>query len=150
MSSKLNYRIIIPKTNEELEKYYHLRYEILRKKWGQEETTTRDEFENDSLHLMAVDENNNPLATGRLQFNKGNEVQVRSMAVATEYQGKGLGSEMLRYLEDEAKKRNYTRIILDARDNAVDFYTKNGYEVEGDSYVLFGIIPHFRMSKKLS
>ena len=56
MSSKVNFRIIVPSTNEELEKYYHLRYEILRKRWGQEETTTRDEFENESLHVMAIDE----------------------------------------------------------------------------------------------
>ena len=149
MTKTIKHKIIVPSTNEELEKYYHLRYEILRKRWGQEETTTRDEYENESLHIMAIDENGNAIATGRLQFNKNNEAQVRSMAVIDEQQKTGLGSELLQYLENEAKKRNYTRIVLDARDNAVDFYIKNGYEVEGDSYVLFGVIPHFKMSKSL-
>lgn len=129
--------------------YYHLRYEILRKKWGQEESTTKDEWENKSLHVMMVDENDKAVATGRLQFNSGNEAQIRSMAVLDDYQGKGLGSEILKFLEREAINKNYTSIMLDARENAVNFYLKNGYSVEGDSYVLFGIIPHFKMIKKL-
>jgi predicted GNAT family N-acyltransferase len=56
---------------------------------------------------------------------------------------------ILKYLEDIAAGKNLKRIVLDARDNAVDFYLKNGYTVEGDSYVLFGTIPHFRMVKLL-
>lgn len=40
-------------------------------------------------------------------------------------------------------------IVLDARDGAVNFYKKNGYHVEGDSYILFDTIPHFRMKKSL-
>jgi hypothetical protein len=29
------------------------------------------------------------------------------------------------------------------------FYKKNGYNPEGDSYILFGVIPHVRMKKIL-
>jgi predicted GNAT family N-acyltransferase len=150
MKPKFNYRIIIPATTEELEKYYNLRYEILRKRWGQEESTTRDEFEAESLHVLALDENENAIATGRLQFNKDGIGQIRSMAVADEFQDKGLGSEVLKFLEEEAKKRNIKSLVLDARDNAINFYLKNGYALEGRSYVLFDVIPHFKMSKKIS
>jgi GNAT superfamily N-acetyltransferase len=71
------------------------------------------------------------------------------MAVAGNKQGRGLGSRMLQFLEGEARKRSIRRIILDARDTAVDFYLKNGYTIEGDSYILFNVIPHFRMIKDL-
>src|SRR5687768_9423976 len=101
MATKINYRIIIPQTTTELEKYYKLRFEILRKQWGQEESTTRDEFENESLHVLVLDENENAIATGRLQFTPAGEGQIRSMAVSDEYQDKGIGSEVLKFLEQE-------------------------------------------------
>ncbi|MEO8211297.1 MAG: GNAT family N-acetyltransferase, partial [bacterium] len=63
--------------------------------------------------------------------------------------GNGLGSMVLKFLEEKAKEKKFKRITLDARDNAVDFYKKNGYTVEGDSYKLFDVIPHFRMGKNI-
>jgi ribosomal protein S18 acetylase RimI-like enzyme len=71
------------------------------------------------------------------------------MAVSETYQRNGLGTEVLKFIEEEAKKRNIKTIVLDARDHAVDFYKKNGYVIEGDSYTLFEVIPHFRMIKKI-
>jgi predicted GNAT family N-acyltransferase len=145
----MKYKIIIPQTEDEFQLYYKLRFEILRKAWGQKENTTRDEWEDQSLHVLLIDENGKGIATGRLQFNSDSEGQIRSMGVTEEYRGKGLGSIILKYLEERAREKNFRKIILDARDNAVDFYKKNGYEVEGDSYKLFNIIPHFRMGKDI-
>jgi predicted GNAT family N-acyltransferase len=64
-------------------------------------------------------------------------------------QGKGLGSDILRFIEQKAKEKKLKKLILDARDHAVKFYEKNGYKVIGDSYLLFGTIKHFRMEKDL-
>ncbi len=145
----MNYRIIIPEKEEELQAYYKLRYEILRKAWGQSEHTTRDEWENQSLHVLMVDENGKGVATGRLQYNSDTEAQIRSMGVTEELRGQGLGSRVLKFLEEKAREKNYRRLTLDARDNAVNFYKRNGYTVFGDSYTLFDIIPHFKMGKEL-
>jgi predicted GNAT family N-acyltransferase len=147
--TKSNFRIIIPLTETELNDYYQLRYEVLRKPWGQPHQTVKDDWEDQSLHVLMVDENNKPVATGRLQFNADGEAQVRSMAVSEQHRGHGLGTEILRFIEREAINKKYKRIILDARDIAVKFYLKNGYGVDGESYTLFGVIPHFRMSKML-
>ena len=144
-----SYKIIIPQTKEELDAYYRLRYEILRKPWGQDIKTNRDEWEAISLHALMIDEQGDAVATGRLQLNSEQEGQIRSMAVVDALQGKGLGSNMLKFLEDKAREKKLSEIVLDARDHAAEFYRKNGYEVVGDSYVLFGTIPHFRMRKKL-
>jgi len=145
----MKYRLIIPKSESELQLYYKLRYEILRKAWGQPESSTRDEWEDKSLHVLMIDENGKGVATGRLQFNSETEAQIRSMAVAEEVRGKGLGTQILKFLEENAREKKMRKLTLDARDNAVDFYKKNGYIVEGDSYTLFDIIPHFRMGKNL-
>jgi predicted GNAT family N-acyltransferase len=145
----MNYRIIIPENEKDVQTYYKLRYEILRKAWGQPESSTKDEWEENSLHVMLLDENDQAVATGRLQFNSPTEGQIRSMAVLEECRGKGCGTQILKFLEEKAMERKIKKITLDARDNAVNFYRKNGYKVEGDSYKLFDIIPHFRMGKNL-
>ena len=128
--------------------YYDLRYEILRKPWNQSYSSTYDEWEKNSVHALMIDDGA-AIATGRLQINSGEEGQVRSMAVKESEQGKGLGTQMLLWLEAEAKRRNMKRIVLDARDGAVNFYRNNGYQVEGESYILFDTIPHFRMQKAI-
>ena len=43
------------------------------------------------------------------------------------------------------------KIVLNARDNAVEFYRKRGYDIIGDAEtLLFGVIRHVRMAKLLS
>ena len=144
-----NFKIIIPSSKEEIDSYYKLRFEILRKPWGQDKNTTRDEWEDQSLHVMMTDDEGNTIATGRLQFNSAEDGQIRSMAVLDSYQGKGLGTRVLKFLEQKAKEKNLSKIVLDARDHAVKFYETNGYLIEGNSYTLFGVIPHFRMVKNI-
>ena len=142
-------KIIEPATEQELKMYYDLRYEILRKPWNQTYASTFDEWEKNSVHVLMLNDNGEPVATGRLQLNSAEEGQIRSMAVSETEQGKGLGTKILLRLEEEARKKNLKHIILDARDGAVNFYKKNGYHVEGDSYFLFDTIPHFKMKKLL-
>jgi predicted GNAT family N-acyltransferase len=141
-------KIIEAKTQEDLKKYYDLRYEVLRKPWNQSYASTMDDQENETLHYLVVD-GEEALATGRLQFNSEDEAQVRSMSVRTAQQGKGLGSLMVRHLEDVARATNRKHMVLDSRDNAVKFYESLGYKVTGKSYLLFGLIQHYKMEKEL-
>jgi predicted GNAT family N-acyltransferase len=53
------------------------------------------------------------------------------------------------YLEDQAKTKGWTEIVLEARENAVPFYKRIGYTINAESYLLFGEIQHYRMSKTL-
>ncbi|MEO8087895.1 MAG: GNAT family N-acetyltransferase [Bacteroidota bacterium] len=145
----MNYRILEPKSEEEMEKYFNLRYEILRKPWNQPQSSTKDEWEAQSIHVLLLDENNEAIACGRLQLNSKEEGQIRSMAVRDDMQGKGFGKKIIEYIEAKAKERGLKIITLDARINAVKFYERSGYVVVGESYLLFGVIPHFKMEKKL-
>ncbi len=147
---KESYRILQPNAPEEWEAYYRLRYEILRKPWNQKENTTKDEWEDQSLHFLVMDDLNEPIATGRLQINSSTEGQIRSMAVREEYRNKGIGNLLIKTLEAECAKRGITTIVLDAREPALDFYKKNAYVVVADSYLLFGTIKHFRMTKQIN
>ena len=144
-------KIIEPTTSEEFKKYYNLRYEILRKPWGQPPESERDEREETSIHRMIIDKKTgNALAVGRLQFNSEDEAQIRYMAVANDLQGKGLGNQIISALEDVARGRGIQRIILSARGNALKFYKNNGYNIMKKTHLLFGEIQHWLMGKELT
>src|SRR6185436_1955636 len=115
-------KIIVPATAEELKMYYDLRYEMLRKPWNRPYKSTIDEDEDNSIHALMVDDSGRGVAAGRLVLNNDEEGQVRSMAVAKDLQGKGLGTKILLHLEAEARKKKFKHIVLDAREGAVAFY----------------------------
>jgi N-acetylglutamate synthase-like GNAT family acetyltransferase len=89
------------------------------------------------------------IACGRLQENEGKIGQVRFMAVDNHYQGKGLGKKILVFLEEKAKELSLVKIELQARENALEFYKANGYEIKEKSFLLWGQIQHYLMEKSL-
>jgi len=62
---------------------------------------------------------------------------------------RGIGRELIVALEAQAKASGHKRTVLDARKAAVDFYQKTGYKITEKSYLLFDVIQHYRMVKKL-
>jgi len=137
-----------PRTKKEYEKYYDLRWRILRKPWNQPKGSEKDELEGQSIHLMAF-EKEKPLGVGRVHFNSSKEAQIRYMAVEEGLQGKGVGTVVLMELEKSAERKGADYILLNARESAVGFYKKHGYRTVGKARTLFGVIPHYKMRKKL-
>ena len=93
--------------------------------------------------------NDEVAGVGRLQYNDGGEAQIRYMAVDKKYERNGIGRMIVNALEQEALNNNIHTVVLDAREPAVGFYRKLGYETEKKSYLLFNEIQHYRMSKTL-
>ena len=142
--------IIEPNTSDEFKIYYNLRYEVLRKPWLQPKGSELDHGDETSLHRMIIDEpNGKAVAVGRLQFNSEGEAQIRYMAVADEFQGQGLGSQIISALEDVAWEKGSRKIILQSRKNALQFYKNNGYKIVKKTHLLFGEIQHWLMKKEL-
>jgi GNAT superfamily N-acetyltransferase len=71
------------------------------------------------------------------------------MAVVENARGCGYGSRILNALETKARRHGARKILLNARDNAVEFYRKRGYDIIGGAETLFGVIRHVRMEKLL-
>jgi len=144
-------KIIEPNSSAEFELYYNLRYEVLRKPWLQPKGSEKDDGDKSSIHRMIIDESNGKaVAVGRLQFNTSEEAQIRYMAVSDNYQLKGYGNIIVKTLEDIALNKGIRNIILQARENALKFYWKNGYEIIEKSYLLFDEIQHWLMVKKIT
>ena len=139
-----------PKNAVEFEQYYQLRWQVLRKPWGQALGSERDRLEQESFHRMIIDENNKVLAVGRLEKTSQFSGQIRFMAVSTAAQGQGLGQIIIKALELAAQKLGITDLTLNAREIAMTFYQKLGYQSHGFSHLLFDEIKHFAMSKTLT
>ena len=143
------YQVISPDSEAAFERYYHFRWCQLREPWGQPLGSEKDEYDVYALHRMIVDDNNQPIAVARLQVISLEEGQIRFMAVDKTYRCKGLGTLLLSALEEEAKIQGVKRLILNAKEDAIAFYTKCGYEITGDAPTLYGSISYLQMRKKL-
>jgi ribosomal protein S18 acetylase RimI-like enzyme len=139
--------LIVPKNEADLERYFELRWRVLRAPWDQPRGSERDDREDESIHLMVRDANGGALAVGRLHLNSPTEAQVRFMAVDPRAQGRGLGSLILRSLEERAQEAGARTVVLNARESAQRFYEQHAYRVEGPAPRLFGGVDHLRMRK---
>jgi N-acetylglutamate synthase-like GNAT family acetyltransferase len=141
----------IPKTAQEWEQYYQLRYTVLREPWGQLKGSEVLKDEDQSDHVMVIDDETHEIVgVARMQTNTPTQGQVRCVAVAPHVQGRGVGKLLMNYLEELAQQKGIKEIILDARENAVKFYLSIGYKIFEESYLLFGVIQHWKMRKEIN
>jgi len=142
-------KITEPATPEEFEQYYLLRHQTLREPWGQPKGSERVEDDATAVHAILRNEAGEALGVCRLHLNTPQEGQLRFMGIRADQQGNGLGNLLLAYMDDRARQMGATSMVLHARDYAVNFYRRNGYEIVEESYLLFGTIQHYKMAKQL-
>lgn len=100
-------------------------------------------YENDHLEgVISLFENPHSF------FEDKNQIQIRGMAVLENNQGKGFGKLLIKHCEDILKGKT-SLIWFNARENAVRFYQKTGYEVIGEPFDIKGIGIHYVMWKKV-
>ncbi len=138
-----------PESTEDFEKYYQLRWYMLRRPWGQPFGSEQDNREKCCFHRMIVDENKQVLAVGRLEKVSQYEGVIRYMAVRETFQRQGLGQRMISLLEVLAHQLGIAQIQLNAREGALSFYQKLGYQTQGFSHLLYSEVKHFAMTKTL-
>ena len=143
-----NLEFRVPKNEDEFNEYDLFRWRLLRKPIGKTIESLKDEYEDNSFHLIGVIDNQ-IVACGRLHFIDNSKAQIRYMAVDEKYQRKGLGSSILSLLESHAKKNNADKIILNARDHAIKFYATAKYKILKRYYGSDTGIPHTTMFKDI-
>jgi predicted GNAT family N-acyltransferase len=141
--------LVTPDSTAEMESLYQLRWEILRQPLGLSPGSEQDQMEETSTHRMIWDPVSKlALASGRIHAVNPNEAQIRYMAVARQAQGMGLGKLILEALEVVAAEKSWPEIWLNAREEALPFYLKSGYQNQGEIDPILGI-RHFRMTKSV-
>ena len=136
-----------PETPEEFQRYRDLRWKILRAPHNQPRITEQDDAGINNYPIMVCEVDRFPIGVGRAHFISESEAQIRSISVEPNWEGRGIGSIVLKELEKIVTEKGASRIIIHARNNAIEFYTKNGYKKVKPSYTLFGEIEHTLMEK---
>jgi len=83
-------------------------------------------------------------------FNEEHQFQIRGMAVLESQQKKGLGEKLVIKAEEYITAKGGERTWFNAREIAVSFYKKMGYEVIGDEFNIPDVGPHYVMHKIMS
>ncbi|CAM3736123.1 putative N-acetyltransferase YjcF [Vibrio aerogenes CECT 7868] len=143
------FKIISPTTENQLNKYYQFRWQMLREPWQMPFGSERDEYDSMSHHRMIVDSRGRPMAAGRLYITPDCEGQIRYMAVKSNRRNRGMGALLLVTLESLARQEGAKRLVCNAREDAIGFYEKNGFERRGELSDEKGPVRHQQMVKVL-
>lgn len=138
-----------PRTIAQLDEYYRLRWRVLREPLGYPRGAERDDLDHAAFHVTVRDRDDRLLGIGRLHFNDDGEAQIRFMATDPRRRRRGVGRTVIARLEEIAAKHGKTRVVLNARLEAVGFYERVGYRVVGPGPTLLGHVEHQRMEKHL-
>ena len=141
-----------------------MRYTIQEVEWSQEEdalysirevvfiqeqqvpaSLERDEWDARSRHVLARDENQRPIACGRLLP----DGQIGRMAVLREWRGQGLGRAILQQLLNIAREHDYPHVHVHSQTHALGFYEGFAFVPHGEEFMEAGI-PHRHMTLTFS
>lgn len=107
-----------------------------------------DKIDYESIHVFSQKESGEVTAYLRLFMKKDEENTAQMGRVLTTERGKGLGGEILREGIRAAKEKlNATEIYIEAQEYAIQFYSREGFEVTSDVFLEDGI-PHVEMRLK--
>lgn len=123
-----------------------LREEALYKPLGISFVSDELKKEEESVHIVGL-QGNKVVATVMLTPEKDG-FKMRQVAVSSDLQRVGVGSQMIQFCESYAKSVGADSIYCHAIYTAVNFYTKNGYTSEGDYFEEVSL-PHLKMKKVL-
>lgn len=98
---------------------------------------------------MAINPQGYVIGVARLHQLDQTTAQIRYMAVEPELRNQGIGKALLKYLEERAGKMGIRLIQLNAREQCIQFYLKQGYVISGTGPLLYGVIRHQQMQKQL-
>ena len=99
-----------------------------------------------AIHAIASYEGH-VVGTGRLVLDDA-QARIGRMAVDEPWRRQGIGAEILRFLENEARGRGFHYAVLHAQEYVKSFYAKHGYLEHGEPFLEVDI-PHVEMRKEL-
>lgn len=143
----LNFKIA-PYKSEWYHDLLKIRYDVLRKPLGLVYTEDQLAAECDQVHIVVIDNKGTVLGGLILVLEENQHVKMRQVAIDDAYQQQGIGHQLILFAEAYAIEHEYNLMHCHARDTAIPFYTKLGYEIKGEEFLEVGI-PHRYMFKNL-
>ncbi|MBO8170498.1 MAG: GNAT family N-acetyltransferase [Bacillaceae bacterium] len=135
---------------EEKKDAFHVRYRVFVEEQKVPEELELDQYDEqpETIHFVAYNQKMKPVGAARLREWDTRTGKVERVAVLSYVRENGLGSKIMNYLEQEARKKGYRTLKLNAQLQAQKFYARLGYEPYGKTFMDAGI-EHIAMKKNL-
>lgn len=134
---------------------YAVRRPVLRPERPPEECVFEGDLDPSTLHLGIFIEKKLAGVASFMHnrskyFDAAEQYQLRGMAVLPEFRKQDLGKKLLLRGEEILKTRFSDPLLwFNARETAIDFYSKYGYVTKGDLFMIPNVCRHIVMYKKL-
>jgi cystathionine beta-lyase len=124
-----------------------IRWEVFQKEQGIDEKIDFDGEDENAIHFIAYNEDNEPVGTARVRFfDQGKTAKVERLAVLKEYRGSGAGATIMNAIDEYLEERKVTKAYMNAQKSVESFHAKFGFKPEGEDFIEAGI-PHVKMVK---
>lgn len=124
-----------------------VRYAVFVDGQGVPEDRERDGRDDDATHFVAFDDGR-AIGAARLREVEPGTGKVERVAVREDRRGEGWGERIMATVEDAARERGLSTLVLHAQTHVEAFYANLGYETTSDEFEDAGI-PHVEMRKSL-
>ena len=134
-------------TESELEQAIAVRFRVFVGEQSIPPEEELDEADATATHAIALCQGK-VVGTGRLLVMDGDEAQIGRMAVDSAWRRRGIGSQILEFLEQSARALCVKSCVLHAQEYVKSFYAAHGYREHGDSFLEVNIL-HVEIRKTL-
>jgi predicted GNAT family N-acyltransferase len=142
---QFSYRLVAD--DDELPEAFEVRRQVFVQEQGISEDVVFDGHDRGALHVVVKD-GQRVVGSARVQFFADNQAKLERMAILRQYRRKGIGKDMLLFLDTVLKDRQVQRVIIHAQLEVVPFYKSCGFHEFGVPFREAGI-KHIEMRKQL-
>ena len=133
---------------------YPIRHKMLRPSGTIEDCMYQGDHDDLTFHLGAfVDKKLVSVASFYFErhptFPEAYQYRLRGMATLPDHQGQGLSSSLLRTAFPVIKQNQCPLLWCNAREKAMGFYTKVGFQATGEHFTIQNVGKHILMSVKI-
>lgn len=141
----ISYKVVRGK--RELHEAFDVRRQVFVREQGIPESLELDEYDGQALHVL-VTMGARAIGTARVLFPSTNLAKIERMAVLKAFRRRGIGRNIIAFLEAELRKKGISQEILNAQYAAIPFYESCGFQAVGPPFREAGI-KHIKMRKTL-
>jgi len=142
---KLQYKFVT--TSEEFEEALEVRKRVFVDEQGISEDLEFDGCDEEALHIIVKD-GRIIIGTARVVFLNSTTAKLERMSILKHFRGKGIGSNIISFLNKELKTKSIKQVVIHAQCSAVAFYKSCGFKETGQPF-MEAEIKHIKMQAKL-
>ena len=122
--SKFSYKLVT--SDVELQEAFAVRRQVFVREQDISEDLVFDGHDKEALH-MVVKDGEKVIGSARVRFLTDNRSKLERMAILKRYRRKGIGREMLLFLDAVWKDKQVQQVIIHAQLEVVPFYKSCGF-----------------------